>query len=111
MDGQENTRQYIKLAEEIGEKYDAVQFCAYKIDGNKKWYLPALGELNVLYNNLTDVQNTLSETPNASQISDKTYWSSSNGEFTNIYTMNFSTSNIRSAHVVEKCNVRCFAHF
>jgi len=49
---------------------------AHNGGGNSDWYLPAIDELNVLYNTRIEVNKTLSTATGASEIGQNYYWSS-----------------------------------
>ena len=76
-EGQSNTDKIVAFAILTGQEYKAAQYCANKTDGNKKWYLPALGELNALYIKVDEIQTSLASIPEATQsILSEYYWSS-----------------------------------
>ena len=112
MDGQGNTDKIVAFALTSGQEHKAAQYCANKTEGNKKWYLPALGELNAFCYNKDNINQWLSNAPNTTLIKTPiSYWSSS-GEYQSgaymIGTSNCSTwqHNKRSIY-----QVRCFAKF
>ena len=44
--------------------------------GKGKWYLPALGELYTISENITIIKSSFSKTPNGQQLKKSHYWSS-----------------------------------
>ena len=88
--GSANTDTIIAFAQSVGREYKAAQYCANKITGNKKWYLPALGELIVLYQNKTEVQNGLDRIVGSIKLSDSSYRSSTSTGYRASYTVSMS---------------------
>lgn len=73
-DGQSNTNAIITAGAITG---DAALLCDNLIENEKDdWYLPALDELNLLFDARFEVNKTLSEIPGAQQLRFEKYWSS-----------------------------------
>lgn len=73
-DGQSNTNAIIAAG---AATEDAALLCDNLIVNEKAdWYLPALDELNLLYDARFEVNKTLSEIPGAQQLRFEKYWSS-----------------------------------
>ena len=96
-----------------GQEHKSAEYCASKTDGNIKWYLPALGELNDLYNKIDVTQNTLSAIPNATQISlSSTYWSSNEVAAYKTFRISFKNGAVDQAYKSYAQNLaRCFGSF
>lgn len=84
-DGKSNTEIIIS---QNGHTSSAAKLCKNVSDGGyNDWYLPSVQELNILWNNLYNVNKTLSETDGATEIGPYIYWSST--EFNNGFAWNF----------------------
>ena len=69
---------------------DAVGLCeAYARGGQDDWYLPSIQELNKLWNNLYDVNKTLSITPGAAELGPFPYWSSTEKDANSAWNFGF----------------------
>ena len=62
----------------------------YTGGGFTDWYLPAIDELNLLYNSRFNVNKILSATPGATEIGQTMFWSSS--EYESNHARNFNVS-------------------
>jgi len=57
--------------------------------GQNDWYLPAIDELNLIWNNRFNINKTLSGVGGADTISFNYYWSSTEANASNAYNLNF----------------------
>ena len=112
MNGMSNTNIILEFARQIGKSYNAAMYCDDKTDGNKKWYLPALGELNIMYNHFEAIQDGLKLVPDASVVlSSDPYWSSTRAS-NFVLIINFSNGVVATNYnKTYKYRARCFAHF
>ena len=86
--GKSNTSIIIAHGDSNGYETPAADYAYnYSTTGTNKgdWYLPALGELQLIYNNRTTLDNSLSKV-GATQLGTHTYWSSS--EYNSNYAWN-----------------------
>jgi len=60
--------------------------------GKGAWYLPAMGELNAIYNNLSTIQTSISNA-GGTQISTNSYWSSTEASDSYAWYLTFSNGN------------------
>ena len=105
MEGLENTNKIVAFALSNGQTHEAAEFCYNKTSGNKKWYLPALGELIPLYTNINDVQKGLENIPTSTKIRlDMTHTSTESGIYY-IWYVNMSTGKIQATG-----NVKYYTH-
>ena len=82
--GQQNTAIIIAYGQKIGEEYPAAQFCFDYAPANcgkawcgkGQWFLPSLSEMKRIFNNRTII-NTSLKNLNYNQITDGSYWTSS----------------------------------
>ena len=112
MDGQSYTDKIVALALASGQEQKEAQYCANKTDGNKKWFLPALGQLNIMYNRVTDVQNGLTEVPHATQLTlSNYYWSSTEVNSLSAWFLRPSDGSTNNYFKETVRIFRCFAHF
>ena len=113
MDGKSNTDKIISFSLSSGQPHMAAQYCADKKEGNKKWYLPSIGELYQLVDKMEDIQITLSEIPYANNFSlGKYYWASTEYTATKPRLYRYDNNLVSDA---PKSSIsyltRCFAHF
>ena len=59
--------------------------------GKGKWYLPALGELYSIQNNLVIITSALSKIPNGKKLYDDHYWSSTEYDYIGAWLLQFNT--------------------
>ena len=119
IEGQSNTENIITYSTSIGEEYKAAMYCTNMTFGNKKWYIPTIGELNILYNNIESIQNALDKIPNTNKltISESTndyYWSSNeyyNMGAAGVCTHNLSNGKVNSTARHWERPTRCFSSF
>ena len=82
--GQQNTAIIIAYGQKIGEEYPAAQFCFDYAPANcdkawcgkGQWFLPSLSEMKTIFHNRTII-NTSLKNLNYNQITDGSYWTSS----------------------------------
>ena len=93
-DGLSNTDAIIK---QVGHSSSAAKLCSDFVSGGyDDWYLPAIDELNLLYNNRFDVNKTLYQISSAQMLTninmnfDWSYWSSTEGIDDNGKPWNFN---------------------
>ena len=114
VDGQNNTDKIITFALSSGQEHKAAQYCANKTEGNKKWYLPALGELIYLYNNITTVQDGLKLISGAMPIVSTMYSTSTEYGLNSARRINLNNGYLTATAGDQKNNVsavRCFSLF
>jgi len=74
-DGLSNSNSIVGQA---GHTSSAAKLCLDLVSGGQSdWYLPSIQELNMLWNNYYTVARALSQISGATQLSNSTYWSSS----------------------------------
>ena len=84
-DGASNTDVIIS---QVGHTVSAASLCKSLNDGGyNDWYLPSVQELNILWNNLYNVNKTLSITDGATEVGNGIYWSST--EHSGSFAWNF----------------------
>ena len=97
----------INFANNNDMEFKAAQYCASKIDGNKKWYLPALGEFGDAYNKIDDINAALTTiSPDATFSS---YSTSTPRNKCEIRTYNFSNGSQSFVSKGKTIPVKCFA--
>jgi len=65
------------IISQTGHNNSAAGLCINSSNGGQNdWYLPSVQEFNVLWNNYFIVQKVLSMIPNATQLSQNLYWTS-----------------------------------
>ena len=113
MDGQGNTDKIIAFAHQSGQEQKAAEYCANKKDFNRKWYLPALGELNILYSKVDEVQVSLINIPESTQLTlSKYYWSSTESNGARAWEFKpFDGISTNGPCKNEKVIARCFSSF
>ena len=113
MDGELNTDIIQNYSAKNNYTHKATQYCSDKTEGNKKWFLPSLGQLNTTYNRISDIQSGLTKIPNATKITSSNFWSSSEKSKSNgtSWTLNLITGNAETKFKDSKINARCFSHF
>lgn len=112
MDGVYNTNLIFAYAEEKNDEYAAVRYCVNKTDGDKKWYIPALGQFTTLYNNLENVQLGLQNIPNSMPIKLSSYYSSTEGASGyRAWRYNFQYASFGDENKNKNALTRCIAHF
>lgn len=85
-DGLSNSNSIVGQA---GHRSSAAKLCLDLVSGGQSdWYLPSIQELNMLWNNYYTVSRALSQISGATQLSNRVYWSSSEGD--DSYAWNFS---------------------
>ena len=104
MDGKSNTQKILSYIKSMGytaqaatatSKY-APSVCANgSICGAGEWYLPALGELWTLYNNISTINSKLSSA-GGSAIRMSLYWSSNEADVKYVWCVNFSNGSYSS---------------
>ncbi len=78
------------------DKFPASEYCDDYVDAsqNKEWYLPAINELQLLYNAKTKVNTALAQLgKQATSLSNKSYWSSTQQDYENTLTWCISFEN------------------
>jgi hypothetical protein len=92
-DGAANTAAIIAAGAAAGS---AAQLCdAYENGGFSDWYLPAIDEINLIYNAKYSINRSLSQISNAQiiQLNDfPSYWSSSENNYIHGWTFSFNYS-------------------
>ena len=94
--GKNNTRLVLEYCKTNVRGCPAVEYVnSYKTDGTKAgdWYLPAMGELNAIYQN-KDVLNTALGTIGGTKLGTDWYWSSSENSNYNAWLLGFSNGNV-----------------
>ena len=99
--GKTNTAAQIAKAACQGASY-APGFCAAYSRANAngygltagKWWLPSLGEMMMIYANMTKINYALSLITGATQLSETWYWSSTEYSATNAWHLNLSNGNM-----------------
>ena len=89
--GKSNTSIIIAHGDSNGYKTPAADYCYnYTTRGTNKgdWYLPAAGELQLIYNNKTTLYNSLSKV-GGTQLANSTYFSSSEYHRSNAWLLSF----------------------
>ena len=99
MDGKINTTTILSYASANGKtvqaatatsKYSPSVCASGSMCGQGNWYLPAMGELNTIYTNLSKIQSSISSA-GGTQITPEYYWSST--EYSSMYAwdLNFGS--------------------
>src|SRR6056297_1564336 len=100
-DGAANT---LDILSHCTERPIAASVCADYGDG--KWYLPAINQLETLYKHRNSI-NSVADSPFDLAV----YWSSTEGNITFVYNVNFCNGNI-NVNNKEYCRyVRCIRNF
>ena len=87
--GQANTN---LMSTQVGATSGAWKDCNdYTYDGFSDWYLPAVDELSLLWQNRFNINKTLTTIVGATEIKYGNYWSSTEYIATTAYTFNFYT--------------------
>jgi hypothetical protein len=79
-DGEQNTKDIVDMCEEIS----AARYCdEYEVDGYDDWYLPSIGELELMYNQL--------HVNGLGAFSSGKYWSSTENFSLGVWHLDFAT--------------------
>ena len=112
--GKTNTAAQITKTQCQGASY-APGFCAQYIHGGLgagKWWLPSLGELEMIYANMTKINYALSLISGAQQIAETWYWSSTEYSATYAWRLNFYNGSIYSStKASDRIRVRAVSAF
>ena len=101
-DGLSNSNSIVGQA---GHTSSAAKLCLDLVSGGQSdWYLPSIQELNMLWNNYYTVARALSQISGATQLSNSTYWSSS--EYIDNYAWYFNF-NFGYANYANKLSTSC----
>jgi hypothetical protein len=86
-DGSSNTT---AIVNQVGATSGAAFLCDASTNGGQNdWYLPAIDELNLIWNNRFNINKTLSGVGGAGTIGFNIYWSSTESGNNNAWTFNF----------------------
>ena len=114
MDGQANTDKIVAFSAQSEQDYKAALYCANKTTGNRKWYLPAAGQLVVISTVLSNVENGLAEVPTSTKFkTNKYYYTSTSHPNTSYGAWGFISNGDRIIYLDRKSTrpTRCFSSF
>jgi len=105
-DGSSNTT---AIVNQVGATSGAAILCNASTNGGQNdWYLPAIDELNLIFNNRFNVNKTLSNVPGATIIGFSVYWSSvevvTNSNLGRV--LDFTSGNVSSSNKSSTYSVR-----
>ena len=105
-DGSSNTT---AIVNQVGATSGAAILCNASTNGGQNdWYLPAIDELNLIFNNRFNVNKTLSNVPGATIIGFSVYWSSvevvTNSNLGRV--LDFTSGNVSSSNKTSTYGVR-----
>lgn len=100
------------IVDQPGETSSAAALCLNLNSGGKDdWYLPAIQELNKLWNNYLEVSKTFSQTVGATGLIPSSYWSSTESGSSFAWCFNFDIGGVDSINKPNTFYVRATRRF